>query len=185
MKALFVRSAVSLLVLVFVPTALAQEYLGQRTLPASDPGFHVDEFFFTAPFGIRTLNARVSIDPMNQVQPGGALSVFPTALTAEEAERDSHFLFDISSATILSQYEDSTMLRTSVEFTSDFPTSLDLARVYTPHGHLPFSASVYGEYINGAQYSQTIVFVPEPSVSALLILGAALVFIPKTRATRC
>ncbi len=70
MKALISRAAVSILLLTLIPSVLAQEYLDQRMLPTSDPDYHVDVFFFTAPFGIRTINAEVSINPMNQVQPG-------------------------------------------------------------------------------------------------------------------
>jgi hypothetical protein len=114
---------------------------------------------------------------MNQVQPGGSLSVFPTLLSAAERAQDSHFLFDTSSANILAQNEDTTMLTARVEFTSNLPSSFDLVKVVARDGHSPFEVRVSGTYLDGSFFSDSQVFVPEPSTAILIPLGLAVVMV--------
>src|SRR6186997_3317449 len=79
------------------------------SIPITPPNLanhHVDAFSVVAPAPIRTFETWVQIDQINQVQPGGSLSVFPTLLSPAERNVDSHLLFDVSSATILEQNED-------------------------------------------------------------------------------
>ena len=153
--------------------------------PISPPGLanhHIDAWSIAAPMQIRTLDATVRINPMNQVQPGGSLSVFPTLLSASERALDSHFLFDVSTANILEANEDTTMIRTRVEFTSNFQSSFDLAKIVARDGHTPYEVFVFGTYLNGAPFSDSVVFVPEPSTAALLLLGFFTLTIRRKRA---
>ena len=139
--------------------------------PPNLANHHVDAWSVVAPAPIRTFETWVRINPMNQVQPGGSLSVFPTLLSPAERNVDSHLLFDVSSATILEQNEDTTMIRAKVEFTSNFPTSFDLVKAVARDGHSPYEVYVFGTYLDGSPFSDNVVFVPEPSVSTLVLLG--------------
>lgn len=119
---------------------------------------------------------------MNQVQPGGSLSVFPTLLSPAERDLDSHLLFDVSSATILEQNESTALIYAKVEFTSNFPTSFDLVKAVAQDGHTAFMVTVFGTYVDGSSFADNTTFVPEPSVSALVVLGfVALAVLRKVR----
>jgi hypothetical protein len=162
-------------------SAAAQGIIRSGTFaPITPPGlagYHIDAWSIVSPRPIRTFEATVRINPMNQVQPGGSLSVFPTLLSATERAQDSHFLFDTSSANILAQNEDTTMLTARVEFTSNFPSSFDLVKVVARDGHSPFEVRVSGTYLDGSLFSDSEVFVPEPSTAILIPLGLAVVMV--------
>jgi hypothetical protein len=140
-------------------------------LPAGVPGHHIDQFSVQSSVGIRTLEAYVLISPMNQVQVGGEPTVFSTLLLPADLDSDSHFVFDISNATILSQFEDSTQIRASVEFNADFPTSFVLARVVGADLHSFYEAGISGRLVTGEPFFSSIVFVPEPSASFFASFG--------------
>jgi hypothetical protein len=136
------------------------------------PGYHIDEFSVVSSVGIRSLDAQVVINPMNQIQPDGNLTVFPVLLNSADLNKDSHFVFDTSSASILSQYEDTTQIRASVVFNANYPTSFELAQIVAKEGHAPYEAYVSGTLVDGSAFHTGIMFVPEPSVAVLGLCGA-------------
>lgn len=143
-------------------------------LPTPLPGHHIDAFRVNSSIGIRTLTAILQFDPMAQVQPGGQMTVFPDLLASGDLLKDTHFLFDTSSATINSQYEDKGTLSASVTFNANFPTSFMLAQAVVTDVHSAYDARVFGTLVDGREFATGTRFVPEPSVSVLGFAGVAL-----------
>jgi hypothetical protein len=167
--------------LAFMFGSAALSILGQNSvridasrvfLPTPVPGHHIDEFSVYSPLGIKTLDATVLINPMHQINPDGQATVFSDGLSSSELLSDSHFVFDISSATVLLQFEDTTQIRARVEFNANFPTSFTLAQIVAGDGHSDYVAGVTGTLVDGKSFSAAIAFAPEPSVMALGVLGA-------------
>lgn len=143
-------------------------------LPTPLPGHHIDAFRVNATTGIRTLYAVLQFGPMAQIQPGGQMTVFPDLLAPGDLAKDSHFLFDISSATINSQYEDTGTLSASVTFNANFPTSFMLAQAVVGVNHTAYNAWISGTLVDGRQFATGLYFAPEPPVMALGLAAGAL-----------
>jgi hypothetical protein len=135
-------------------------------------GHHIDEFSVTSLKPIQSLDALVHISPMNQIQVDGQPTVFPSLLPVNLLTSDSHFVFDTSSATILSQSENTSEIQASVLFNANFPTNFKLAQIVGANGHDPYIARISGKYVDGQSFSASVAFVPEPSVWMLMAAGA-------------
>ncbi len=148
----------------------------ERLVPGGNGQNAISEWSVNSSLGISSLSAVVftpaTLTLMAQIQPGGNLTVFPNLLDPSDLNRDSHFLFDTSSATILSQSETSTSMNTSVRFNANFPTSFKLAQVVYQSGPAFSGISFTGTLVDGTPFDANMAIVPEPSVSGLLLTGA-------------
>ncbi|MDB6039031.1 MAG: hypothetical protein JWM99_2872 [Verrucomicrobiales bacterium] len=108
-------------------------FLQERLVSGGNGQNAISEWSINSSLGISSLSAVVytpaTFTVMAQIQPGGNLTVYPDLLSPSDLNRDSHFLFDTSSAAILSQSETSSSLSTSVRFNANFPTSFKLAQI--------------------------------------------------------
>ena len=134
-------------------------------------GYHIEEFSVNSSIGIKSLFAVCKYGPMNQVWPSGQMTVFPDLLGSDDLLKDTHFLFDTSAATIISQFESNQELRTEVVFNSYFPTNFKLAQVVAADGHSAYNATISGTFVNGQSFNNGMFFIPEPSIFKLSISG--------------
>jgi hypothetical protein len=114
---------------------------------------------------------------MSHVQPNGVPTVFSSQLAVQDLANYSHFTFDISKAQIVHSSESAALLFAEVAFNTPlFGSPLQLARIVAREGHAPFKVSVEGRYDNGMIFREGVMFVPEPGTTALVGLGAILIF---------
>jgi hypothetical protein len=157
----------------------------ERLVPGGNGQNAISEWSVNSSLGISSLSAIVftpeTFTLMPQIQPGGNLTVFPDLLNPSDLNRDSHFLFDTSSATILSQSETSSSMSTSVRFNANFPTSFKLAQVVYQSGPLFSGVSVTGTLVDRTPFDANAAIIPEPSVSALLLTAALALWLIRKR----
>lgn len=151
-------------------------FLQERLVSGGNGQNAISEWSINSSLGISSLSAVVytpaTFTVMAQIQPGGNLTVYPDLLSPSDLNRDSHFLFDTSSAAILSQSETSSSLSTSVRFNANFPTSFKLAQIVYQSGPAFSGVSLTGTLVDGSRFDANMAIVPEPSVSGLLLAGA-------------
>lgn len=87
---------------------------------------------------IATMEINASLTPINQVNPGGELTVFPNySLNSTTLPLDSHFLLDSTQFTIVAQSKDASGVHASIRFDKPvvFGNSGYLAQIVAAGGH--------------------------------------------------
>jgi hypothetical protein len=154
----------------------------ESAFSSTPEGFAFSDWSVRSSLGISSMSAVLSaFGDIKQINPGGALTVFPDILSGSDRNNDSHFLFDTTSATIISQSEDNSSVAVKVAFNANYPTSFTLGHVVFPGGSAFSGASITGTLVDGSPFSLSAAIVPEPSVNALLLFGAAACWLGRGR----